>query len=317
MDVTAGGVQHGQVSARPETFSCADGRLLHGHVFAVPGGVDVRGTVVIGSATGVLASYYHRYAAFLAAHGFTALTFDYRGIGQSRGGSLRGQNQRWYHWGSLDIDAVLGWAVDRSQGLPVHFVGHSFGGFGVGLAANASALSRILTVGGQHAHWRDFSVRHKVEHAVRCLVTLPLVAAVGYFPAKRFGVMEDLPRGVALDWARSRKDFTTTAAAGSQREALRANQLALTAPILAVAPNDDSYATRAAMERAVAYTPNSAGRIIHLRPEDYGESRLGHFALFHSRYRHTFWEQTLHWLGEGVWLTGGGAAGSGSNAAPN
>ncbi len=299
-DVPFGDVRFGDVGGQAVSFTCADGRLLHGHVFAVPNGVKQCGTVVVGSATGVLAGYYHRYAVFLAAHGFTAVTFDYRGIGQSRGGALRGQNQRWYQWGSLDIDAVLAWALDRSHGLPVHFVGHSFGGFGVGLAAHASGLSRILTVGGQHAYWRELSFRYKVDHAVRCLVTLPLVAAFGYFPAKRLGVMEDLPRGVALDWARSRKDFTT-AAAGPQRDALRANQLALTAPILAVAPKDDSYATLAAMERAVAYTPDSAARIIHLRPEDYGESTLGHFALFHSRYRLTFWEQTLAWLRDGAW----------------
>lgn len=298
-DVTAGGVQFGEVSGSAISFTCFDGRVLHGHVFAVPHGGQRRGSVVIGSATGVLAGYYHRYAAFLAAHGFTSITFDYRGIGRSRGGSLRGQEVRWYQWGSADIDAVLAWTLERSQGLPVHFVGHSFGGFGVGLAAHASDLSRILTVGGQHAYWRDFNLRYKLDHAVRCLVTVPLVAAFGYFPAKRLGVMEDLPRGVALDWVRSRKDFTV--AAGSQRGALRANQLALTAPILAVAPTDDSYATAAAMERAVAYTPNSAARIIHLRPEDYGESALGHFALFHSRYRHTFWEQTLSWLRDGAW----------------
>lgn len=297
----AGALRHGAVSGQPVSFSCADGRVLHGHEFGVPHGVGQRGTVVIGSATGVLANYYHRYAAFLAAHGFAAVTFDYRGIGQSRGGSLRGQKLRWYEWGSADIDAVLAWALECSQGLPVHFVGHSFGGVGVGLAASASKLSRILTVGGQHAYWRDFSFRYKADHAVRCLVTVPLVTVVGYFPAKRLGVMEDLPRGVALDWARSRKDFIAAAPAGSERDALRANQLAVTAPILAVAPNDDHYATVAAMERAVAYTPNSAARIIHLRPEDYGESAMGHFALFHSRYRHTFWEQTLGWLRDGSW----------------
>ncbi|MHA7269605.1 alpha/beta hydrolase family protein [Arthrobacter sp. HLT1-20] len=287
------------MSGHPVSFNCADGRVLRGHLFDVPNGVEQRGTVVIGSATGVLAGYYHRYAAFLALHGFAAVTFDYRGIGQSHGGSLRGQTQRWFEWGSLDIDAVLAWALARSLGLPVHFVGHSFGGFGVGMAAHASQLSRILTVGGQHAHWRDFTFRYKVDHAVRCLVTVPLVAMFGYFPAKRLGVMEDLPRAVALDWARSRKDFT--AAAGSDRAALRTNQLAVTAPILAVAPNDDSYATLAAMERAVAYTPNSEARIIHLRPEHYGEAAMGHFALFHSRYRHTFWAQSLAWLRDGTW----------------
>ncbi len=282
------------------TFTCADGREIHGTLFEVPCSVEHRGTVVIGSATAVTAGYYHRYAAFLAAAGYTALTFDYRGIGDSRGGSLRGQKVRWYQWGSLDIDTVLDWALSHSGGKPVHYVGHSFGGFGVGLAANAARLGRILTVGAQHAYWRDLTLRHQLGHWGRAALMLPLLPTVGYFPAKRLGLMEDLPVGVALDWARSRKDFTT-AARGSQRASLRAHQAAVTAPILALAPDDDSYATIAAMERAVAYTPNSPSRVIHLHPSDYGETSLGHFALFHSRYRHTFWEQTLGWLNGDGW----------------
>lgn len=281
-------------------FTCPDGRELHGTLFEVPAGTAKLGTVVIACATAVKAGYYHRYAAFLAANGFSAVTFDYRGIGASRGGSLRGQGMRWHDWGSQDIDTALAWAMDHAGGLPVHFVGHSFGGFGVGLAAHASGLGRILTVGAQHAYWRDFRFRDKAAHWGRAAVTVPLVAVFGYFPAKRLRMMEDLPAGVALDWARSLRDFTT-AAAGSQRAALRAHQAAVTAPILAVAPNDDSYATLPAMERAVAYTPNSRTRVVHLRPEDYGETSLGHFALFHSRYRHTFWEQTLAWLRDGTW----------------
>lgn len=281
-------------------FTCRDGRELHGTLFEVPVGTAKLGTVVIACATAVKAGYYHRYAAFLAAHGFAAVTFDYRGIGASRGGSLRGQKIRWYDWGAQDIDTVLTWAMDHAGGVPVHFVGHSFGGFGVGLAAHASELGRILTVGAQHAYWRDFRFRDKAAHWGRAAVTVPLVAVFGYFPAKRLRMMEDLPAGVALDWARSRRDFTT-AAAGSQRGSLRAHQAAVTAPILAVAPNDDSYATLPAMERAVSYTPNSPARVVHLRPEDYGETTLGHFALFHSRYRHTFWEQTVGWLRDGTW----------------
>jgi predicted alpha/beta hydrolase len=283
------------------SVTCADGREVHGHVFAVPDGVARLGTVVVACATAVKANYYHRYAAFLAEHGFTAVTFDYRGIGESRGGSLRGQQVRWHEWGSLDIDAVVGWALAHSDGLPVNLVGHSYGGYGVGLAANAAALSRILTVGAQHAYWRDLRFRHQLGHWARAALMLPLVAVFGYFPAKRLGLMEDLPAGVALDWARSRKDFTASAA-DSQRAALRAHQFAVTAPILALAPTDDSYATLPAMQRAVAYTPNSPSRIVRLRPSHYGEAALGHFALFHSRYRDTFWAQTLAWLrGEG-WI---------------
>lgn len=293
----------GSQTSTPEVtelvFLAADGRRLHGHFFAVPQGVEHVGTVVIACATAVKANYYHRYAAYLASCGLAAVTFDYRGIGLSRGGSLRGQSIRWHEWGSLDIDAALAWAFEHSAGLPVHFVGHSFGGFAVGLAAHASGLGRILTVGAQHAYWRDLRLLHQLGHWGRAALMLPLIPVFGYFPAKRLRLMEDLPTGVALDWAWSRKDFTTTAG-GSVRESLRARLASVTAPILAVAPDDDSYATLAAMRRAVAYTRHSRARVIHLRPEDYGERSLGHFALFHSRYKERFWPQTVAYLRHGL-----------------
>ncbi|MDD0856933.1 hypothetical protein NHF46_02155 [Arthrobacter alpinus] len=67
-------------------FTCPDGRALHGTVFDVPRGVERRGTVVIACATAVKATYYHRYAAFLAANGFAAVTFDYRGLASPAAG---------------------------------------------------------------------------------------------------------------------------------------------------------------------------------------------------------------------------------------
>ncbi len=56
---------------------------LAGHLWRASNG-DPIGAVIVNPATGVLARYYHRYARFLAGHGFDVLTYDYRGIGLSR-----------------------------------------------------------------------------------------------------------------------------------------------------------------------------------------------------------------------------------------
>ena len=65
------------------------------------------GTVILNPATGVHARYYHRYAAYLAANGFSVLTYDYRGIGLSRPTSLQGSTFTWRQWGEQDFDAAL------------------------------------------------------------------------------------------------------------------------------------------------------------------------------------------------------------------
>lgn len=300
----------------PLEITCTDGFILHGHRFLPPAGLQPRAVVVIASATGVLATYYHRYAAFLAGHGFLAITFDYRGIGASAPPALKGFKARWHHWGHRDIDAVLHWARSNTQDLPLHFVGHSFGGFGVGLAEESRHLTRILTVGAQHAHWRDYALGQRGDFLRRWHLVMPLATwRHGFFPGKDRGWLEDLPRGVALDWARSRKDFTAAGPA-EERAAMRRNQLALDAQILAVAATDDPFATSRAMHRALAYTPNATHQLARISPTDLDRPELGHFALFHARCAETFWRDTLTWLDDGVnpWVPQTAAAGSAPHA---
>ncbi len=66
--------------------------------------------VVVGAATAVPRRYYGQFAAFLAAHGHPAITFDYRGVSQSRPKSLVGFDARMRDWGERDCKGVLAWA---------------------------------------------------------------------------------------------------------------------------------------------------------------------------------------------------------------
>lgn len=288
------------MTGTPLTFRCDDGYTLQGHIWE-PRSLQEpssRSVVVIAGATGVIASYYHRYASFLAENGFTAITFDYRGMGQSRGVSIRKLQASWYDWGLKDIDAVLGWAVSNvSQDL--HVVGHSFGGFGVGLAEHGRQVKRLLTVGAQHAHWRDYRPGHRLHFWWRWHILMPAITlGHGYFPGKRLGWLEDLPRGVALNWARSPKDFSS--GAGAMRTTVQTHQSSFTAATLAVTAADDPYASETAIARGLNYYPNSPAMVVRLKPQDLNSTEIGHFALFHSRFRTTFWTGTLQWLRDGT-----------------
>lgn len=288
------------MTGRALTIRCQDGYELRGHIWE-PLSLDVPShgsVVVIVGATGVLASYYHRYASFLAENGFTAITFDYRGIGQSRDVSIRQLEASWYDWGMKDIDAVLEWAA-ANVSHDLHVVGHSFGGFGVGLAKNGRQVKRLLTVGAQHAHWRDYRRGYRLQFWWRWHVLMPAITLRhGYFPGKRLGWLEDLPKGVALNWARSPKYFP--AGAGRRRRSLLAHQSSFSARTLAVSAADDPFASETAIARALNYHPNSPAVVVQLKPQDLNSSEIGHFALFHSRFRGTFWTGTLQWLRDGT-----------------
>ncbi|GAC1373362.1 MAG: alpha/beta fold hydrolase [Pseudarthrobacter sp.] len=287
------------------TIRCEDGYVLKGHLWEPGKEPEAAGAVVvIAGATGVKAAYYHRYAVFLAENGFTVITFDYRGIGQSRDSTLKNLQASWYDWGLKDLDAVLGWALTHRGEKKLHAVGHSFGGFGVGLASNGRRINRLLTVGAQHAYWRDYRPGHRLGLWWRWHTLMPILTRWnGYFPGRRLGWLEDLPKGVAMDWARGPKDFTT-GRPGPTRQKMQAHQSSFTAPTLAVAATDDPFATEAAVARTLSYYPNSPAAMVRLKPQDFDRAEIGHFALFHSSFRHTFWPGTIQWLRHGVnpWL---------------
>jgi predicted alpha/beta hydrolase len=102
-----------------------------------------------------------------------------------------------------------------------------------------------------------------------------------------------------MDWARSPRDFTT-GGAGHAREVIRAHQASFTAPTLAVAATDDPFATETAVLRGLSYYPNSSAILVQLKPQDFGRAEIGHFSLFHSSFRDTFWMGTIRWLRDGV-----------------
>lgn len=289
---------------QPLKFRCGDGVILAGHLW--PGGGH-RGLVIINAATGVLARYYHRYAAFLASCGFDAITYDYRGIGSSRPQRLRGSPYRWRDWGMQDFAAVLDAAEERAGGRPVMVVGHSIGGFLPGLALGLDRCSAILTVGAQYAYWRDYAPSARVRHVVKWHVVMPaLTAMLGYFPGRRLGWLEDLPAGVAYEWAFRRPRVERSFPAGGRAEALR-RLSAFRGPLLAISASDDPYGTPAAIDRALAYYTGASKARFILSPHDLGVERIGHFDLFHARHRDGFWRATAGWLESGgrSWALGG------------
>jgi predicted alpha/beta hydrolase len=277
---------------------CRDGLVLHGHVWPARG--EATGSVIINPATGVLARYYHYYADFLAGQKFDVLTYDYRGIGLSRPGSLRGCGYRWRDWGEQDFDAALRFMDALRPSQPLHVVGHSIGGYLPGLSPYASRIDRMLIMGAQYAYWRDYAARHRLRLFAKWHVVMPALTMIyGYFPGKRLGWLEDLPAGVANEWSfrGSRMEMTHPAA---ERQDVLGRFAAVTAPILAVTMADDEIGTVAAVRRTLSYYRGAERMQVLLSPSDYGLSAIGHFNLFHSRHAQGFWVNSLRWLREGI-----------------
>lgn len=288
-----------EMDAEAVGIICQDGVRLGGHLWT-PGGNSGCGGVVINPATGVLARYYHPYARFLAGHGFTVLTYDYRGIGQSRPVTLHGCTYRWADWGEQDFAAVLGFLHAHVPDGPKLVVGHSIGGFLPGFAYNAPLIDRMLTVGAQYAYWRDYARARRLRLFLKWHMAMPsLTALCGYFPGKTLGWLEDLPAGVARDWSfrRSRMELSHPS---KDRAGILQRFAAVTADILAISVTDDDIGTPQAIRRALRYYRNARPVEVALSPADLSLDRIGHFSLFHTRHAAGFWLDSLLWLREGI-----------------
>lgn len=247
--------------------------------------------VIVCSATAVARQYYRHYASALAAAGYAAVSFDYRGIGGSRPSTLRGMRVRMRDWGLQDMASVIDWALENGEHKNVFLVGHSVGGQVAGLLDNGAAVKAMLTVSAQSGHWRLQGGAQVWSVAFHVHVTFPLlVAIIGYMPWSWFGSAEDLPGGVASEWAHWCRDRNYLM--GDESLPLQRYQ-AFCAPVLAYSVDDDTWGTATSVDAMMAAYPNVERR--HLLPTEHGLSQLGHFGYFRKR-SETVWQEGIEWL---------------------
>ncbi len=270
----------------PDTLriTAADGYALSGHVV----GAGRSGPVlIINGATGVPQRYYRRFAEWAAALGATAVTYDYRGIGQSRPHRLHGFTGTMRDWGRHDFEGVLRFAHREFPGRPLVSVAHSVGGQLLGQAPSNALLSRVVTVGSQFGSWHLWPAPRKWAMAGLWYGLMPGVTkALGYFPGA-LGVGADLPKEVALEWARWCRSRDFFLAHGITRDGYA--RLAL--PMLAFSFSDDTYAPKAAVDALHALYVGAQVERRHLDPRDLGVKSVGHFGFFREQFRKTLWEQ--------------------------
>ncbi len=285
-------------------ITAADGYPIGGFLWRHAEPDDDRSVVIVTAATSVRCHYYSRFAAYLFEHGFDVITFDYRGIGESRPESLRGFDATYFDWGILDLEAVLDYVAKKFPGRFVDVAAHSIGGFTVGLAPSAHRIRRIVSVGAQYAYWRDYRAGKRLQMLFRWHLLMPLITAVsGYFPGERLGWLEDTPRGVVRQWAALHRRFESGVFAQRPERTsgvtLEERFRSLTADILAVGVTDDEFGTDAAISRLLDHFTSCERFHLRVSPRSIGHDSIGHFAFFHSRYESTLWGIALEWLRDG------------------
>jgi predicted alpha/beta hydrolase len=263
-----------------------DGYALIGDLY-LPDGAP-RACALIGSAMAVRSRFYGPFARHLAAQGIAALTFDYRGIGASKPqGSLKGFAAHFHDWGEKDLAGAADFLRARFPALPQHFVGHSAGGQLMGMIEGAR-FDRALFVAAGTAFWKAYRGLPRAVMVALWYGVIPAATALtGYLPMRAFGQGDDVPLGVAREWAAWGKDPRYVFAWAEPRGGL--SYLRYDGPLRALCFEDDAYAPRAAMESLLSLYPRAQ---TELRLE---KGPVGHFGFF---------QKPALWADQSAWLTG-------------
>lgn len=283
------------IASEPFRVAARDGLPLAATVYRPRSTTPVERVVLVCSAMGVRRDYYASFAEHAAERGAAVITFDYRGIGGSRPASLRRSRATLGDWGRLDLPALIDWAAETFPGRRLSAVVHGVGGQILGLAPNAGALGDVLALGAQSGYWGHWRGTERLRVLALWTLWIPVLSRlVGYFPSRRLGLGEDLPAGVAREWAFWGRQPEYLMGCLDPEE--RARYAAFRGRLRALGALDDFFAPPAAVAAFVRFYPAAAGEHHTLRPAELGLESIGHFGYFRERVGQRLWPRELDWL---------------------
>jgi predicted alpha/beta hydrolase len=248
--------------------------------------------ILIGSAIGVHQEYYRAFARFLAGKGYMVYTFDYRGIGKSTPVSLKHLQATMQEWGKFDLDAVVKHIRSTHPYARITYIGHSISGQILSLTKESSYFSKVVLVASQHMNWRLWPLSLRFGYAFLIYVLMPVVSHVlGYYPGKALKIFWDLPKGIALEWAKWCRNPNGMFGFHSDKQL---NTIRV--PLLAIGFSDDLIAPVQPMHALLKKYGQAAVTHWQYSPRELGVQKLGHFGFFRAKFKHMLWEPVLDWI---------------------
>lgn len=269
-----------------------DGFSIVGHLF-IPENSNQK-LLLINSATGVKQTFYFHFATYLAENGFTVITYDYRGISQSKPENMKGFQATMRDWGKLDYPC---WTEYIQQNFPTYekyLLGHSIGALILGLNPDSSIFHKFIFVSTQNSYYRRLNFKTQLEGIFGFGLLMPLVSfAYGYFPAQYFGLGESLPKGAAIDW---RKMVLHPDSINRLLEQENDSSEQLIQEVFVMRAKDDDWLTEDGETELFESTyVNMKPTYYLLDPKDSPQKEIGHVNFF-RQYNKDLWKIVLEQL---------------------
>jgi predicted alpha/beta hydrolase len=251
--------------------------------------------IVLAGATAVPRGFYRRFAEYAQSRGINVITTDYRGIGDSRQGSLKGFVMEYADWSKHDLAASVRWASERGR---VWIVGHSLGGHAIGQLPDPNIVNAAYVCGagaGWHG-WMPQPERMKVWFLWNVLGPVA-TRLLGYMPMSKFGIGEDLPMGVYRDWKRwcGFPHYFFDDPAANEITSKFAN---VRLPIAANVSTDDLWAPPKSRDAFFNGYTGTTVEAIDISPTQLDVKAIGHMGYFRASVGEQLWPTIIEWLSQ-------------------
>ncbi|WP_265129689.1 alpha/beta hydrolase family protein [Chryseobacterium oranimense] len=250
--------------------------------------------LLINSATGVKQQVYFSFARFFSEHGFTVITYDYRGIGLSKPEKMKGYRASMRIWGSEDYKTLTQYIKTEFTEYKKYCLGHSVGALILGMNEDSTMFDEFIFVGTQNAFVGNLKLGTKVEAYLGFGIVQPLTTRLlGYFPANWFGLGESLPKNCAYDW---RTLILNRKSTNKLLEKIDDYSKKLTQKVFVIRAEDDVWLTEKGVLSLLNNTyPNLRPSYRLVKTSESEKKEIGHINFFRS-YNNKLWNIILNEL---------------------
>mgnify|MGYP003384860558 FL=1 len=287
---------------KSNTLITTAGHSIVARVFPAKDEASSKGVCIIATATGVAQYLYDDFANWLTDHNYTAVTFDYDGIGLSVDRHVKYSKSDKLSWAKHDCPAVLNFVKENYPQQKVIWIGHSVGAHMLGFMDNTDQIDQAITVGaGTGTWWYNATPTKRIAWFLWYFLVPATAPVLGYFPGDKLKIMCNLPKGVIMQWRRwcLKKDY----AVGYEGDWLRQRFASVKMPITSFAFSDDDMMSAKNVYMLHEFFSGAEKEMISIQPSDIGQKRIGHIGWHRQRYEKLWQDYFLtalepHSLGE-------------------